>query len=40
VGAGREPPVFLSPDQILVTSIEGIGTCRNRCVAEVDLTSA
>ena len=40
VGAGRKPPVFLSPDQILVTSIEGIGSCRNRCVAEVDLTSA
>jgi len=34
VGAGREPKVFLSPGQILRTSIEGLGECVNRCVEE------
>ncbi|MFC7547530.1 fumarylacetoacetate hydrolase family protein [Plantactinospora sp. GCM10030261] len=32
VGAGRKPPVFLRPDQILGTSVEGLGAQRNRCV--------
>ncbi len=35
VGAGRNPQVFLKPGQVLTTSIEGIGSCVNRCVAEV-----
>jgi acylpyruvate hydrolase len=39
VGAGRDPQVFLAPGQVLVTSVEGIGSCRNRCFAEVDSTS-
>jgi acylpyruvate hydrolase len=33
VGAGRTPPLGLTPGDDLVTSIEGIGTLRNRCVA-------
>ncbi len=32
VGAGRKPPQFLQPGQVLETWIEGIGTIRNRCV--------
>jgi acylpyruvate hydrolase len=35
VGAGRDPQVFLRPGQVLTTAIEGIGSCVNRCVAEV-----
>ena len=35
VGAGRKPPVFLAPGQVMTTSVEGIGSCLNRCVAEV-----
>ena len=34
-GAGRDPQVFLRPGQVLTTTIEGIGSCVNRCVAEV-----
>jgi len=34
VGARREPPLFLAPGQVLITSVEGIGSCVNRCVAE------
>lgn len=34
VGAGRKPPVFLSPGQLVVTSVEGIGRCLNRCLAD------
>lgn len=34
VGAGRRPPVFLKPGQIVTASVEGIGACVNRCVAE------
>jgi acylpyruvate hydrolase len=33
VGAGRTPPVGLTVGDDLVTTIEGIGTLRNRCVA-------
>ncbi len=33
VGIGRQPPKFLAPGQVLESSIEGIGTIRNRCVA-------
>jgi acylpyruvate hydrolase len=36
VGAGRSPQVFLSPGQVMTTSVEAIGTCVNRCSAEVD----
>ena len=32
VGAGRTPPTFLAPGMLLETSIEGIGTLRNRIV--------
>jgi acylpyruvate hydrolase len=34
VGAGRDPKVFLRPGQVLETSVEGIGTCRNLMVEE------
>jgi 2-keto-4-pentenoate hydratase/2-oxohepta-3-ene-1,7-dioic acid hydratase in catechol pathway len=33
VGASRKPPVFLKPGDILVSTIDGIGTTTNRCVA-------
>ena len=33
VGAGRTPPVFLRPGQVVRTSIEGIGELVNECVA-------
>ncbi|MGE3288479.1 MAG: fumarylacetoacetate hydrolase family protein [Pseudonocardia sp.] len=34
VGAGRTPPLFLAEGQEVVTAIEGVGECRNVCVAE------
>ena len=34
VGAARTPPRFLRPGDEVVTRIEGIGECRNTCVAE------
>jgi len=34
VGAGRTPPIFLAPGQLLTTEIEGVGRMSNRCVAE------
>ena len=34
VGAGRKPPVFLKPGQVVRTSIEGLGELVNPCVAE------
>jgi len=34
VGAGRDPKVFLAPGQVLETTIEGIGSCRNRLVED------
>jgi acylpyruvate hydrolase len=34
VGAGRRPPVFLAPGQVLTTVVEGIGSCVNHCVSE------
>ncbi|MGH8998000.1 MAG: fumarylacetoacetate hydrolase family protein [Acidimicrobiia bacterium] len=34
VGVGRDPKVFLRPGQVLETTIEGIGSCRNTCVEE------
>ncbi|MGA1837733.1 fumarylacetoacetate hydrolase family protein [Herbiconiux sp. 11R-BC] len=33
VGAGRTPPVFLGPGDLLETEIDGIGTLRNRLVS-------
>lgn len=32
VGHGRKPPVYLRPGDVIVTSLEGVGTLRNRCV--------
>lgn len=37
VGFGRTPPVYLRPGDVLETTIEGLGTMRNPCVAEADL---
>jgi 2-keto-4-pentenoate hydratase/2-oxohepta-3-ene-1,7-dioic acid hydratase in catechol pathway len=34
VGAGRQPPLFLSPGQVVRTVIEGVGELVNECVAE------
>jgi 2,4-diketo-3-deoxy-L-fuconate hydrolase len=33
VGATRKPPRFLKPGDVVESTIEGIGTIRNRCVA-------
>lgn len=40
VGHARQPQRYLSHGQILETSIEGIGTLRNRAVAVADLPTA
>lgn len=34
VGHARKPPRYLGPGSELVTRVEGIGECRNRCVAQ------
>nr|WP_275263893.1 fumarylacetoacetate hydrolase family protein [Jiangella asiatica] len=34
VGAGRTPEVWLRPGNELVTTVEGVGQLRNRCVKE------
>jgi acylpyruvate hydrolase len=34
VGVARTPQRFLQPGNVLTTTIEGIGSCRNPCVAE------
>jgi acylpyruvate hydrolase len=34
VGWARTPPVFLAPGQQVRTMVEGLGECRNTCVAE------
>lgn len=34
VGAGRKPPVFLKPGNVLRTAIEGLGELVNKCVLE------
>jgi acylpyruvate hydrolase len=34
VGHGMHPPTYLSPGQVVRTTIEGLGELRNRCVAE------
>ena len=33
VGAGRRPPRYLRPGDVVETEIDGLGTMRNRCVA-------
>lgn len=33
VGHARKPPRYLQPDQVLTTSIAGLGECHNSCVA-------
>lgn len=33
VGGSRKPPVFLKPGDVLETTLEGIGTTVNRCIA-------
>lgn len=32
VGHGRKPPVYLRPGDIIVTTFEGVGMLRNRCI--------
>lgn len=34
VGHARKPPRYLQPGQVLTTAIDGLGACRNPCVAE------
>ena len=34
VGAARTPPEFLGPGALVLTEIDGIGACRNVCVAD------
>jgi acylpyruvate hydrolase len=34
VGHARTPPRYLQPGQVLTTRIDGLGSCRNPCVAE------
>lgn len=33
VGAARRPPRFLAPGEVVTTTIDGVGTMRNRCVS-------
>jgi 2-keto-4-pentenoate hydratase/2-oxohepta-3-ene-1,7-dioic acid hydratase in catechol pathway len=33
IGASRQPPRFLRPGDLLTSTIEGIGSLRNRCIA-------
>lgn len=35
VGIGRQPPLWLVPGDVVEVTIEGVGTIRNRVVAEV-----
>lgn len=39
VGYARKPPVALEPDDVVVTSIESIGTLTNTCVRETATTA-
>ncbi|MEK7410577.1 MAG: fumarylacetoacetate hydrolase family protein [Actinomycetota bacterium] len=32
VGHGRKPPVYLHPGDVIETTLEGVGTLRNRCI--------
>ena len=36
VGDARKPQLYLKPGNVLRTSVEGLGECLNRCVAEQD----
>ena len=36
VGHARHPPRYLQDGSVVVTRIDGVGECRNRCVAESD----
>jgi acylpyruvate hydrolase len=36
VGYARHPPRYLQDGSVVVTRIDGVGECRNRCVAESD----
>jgi acylpyruvate hydrolase len=36
VGGARKPPRFLSPGNVVVTRIEGLGELENRCVADAE----
>ena len=36
VGHARHPPRYLQDGSVVVTRIDGVGECRNRCVAETD----
>jgi acylpyruvate hydrolase len=40
VGNARRPPRYLVPGSMLVTEIEGVGECRNLCVADDVLPAA
>jgi 2-keto-4-pentenoate hydratase/2-oxohepta-3-ene-1,7-dioic acid hydratase in catechol pathway len=35
VGFARKPPVWLQPGDLIEVTVEGVGTIRNRVVAEV-----
>ena len=35
VGGSMTPPVFLRAGQVVETTVEGVGTCRNLCVADL-----
>ena len=39
VGVARRPPRFLQPTDVVVSTIEHLGTMTNRCVAEEEVTS-
>jgi acylpyruvate hydrolase len=34
IGFSRNPPIFLSPGDVVRVEVEGLGECRNRCLAE------
>jgi 2,4-diketo-3-deoxy-L-fuconate hydrolase len=34
IGATRKPPRFLQPGDVVESTIEGIGTLRNHCIAK------
>ncbi|MHB1928402.1 MAG: fumarylacetoacetate hydrolase family protein [Acidimicrobiales bacterium] len=36
VGHGRTPPRYLQDGELLITAVEGLGECRNRCRREPD----
>jgi len=40
VGLGRIPPLYLAPGDVIESSIDGIGTLRQRCVSGADRTAS